>query len=59
MGLTCWRGISRRTEGQHLEVEHFLGGGIQQLPNLPAAAAKWKNANNGRSWAWSHMCEHL
>ena len=37
--LTLGGGIGGRPEGQHLEVKHLLWSRIQQLPNLPAAAA--------------------
>lgn len=37
--LTGWGGVGRWAEWQHLEVQHFLRGGIEQLTNLLAAAA--------------------
>lgn len=46
--LTLGGGIRRRAEGQHLEVEHFLGGGVQQFADLAAAAAgQYKNKEQG------------
>lgn len=46
--LTLGGGIRRWAEGQHLEVEHFLGGGVQQFADLAAAAAgQYKNKEQG------------